>query len=132
MAGFGRPQTNPRASLGVGVINASQLASTDFASRQNTLNRVGALAHARDGGAAPHSFIGAGANGANRNRTNPAGTLLNNGHSQRTMAPHSLEYHLDLLSILGTGPRRALRDLWRQPGSPEAAGLGYLTLTGSH
>jgi len=132
IAGFGRPQTNLRAFRGVGVINATQLASTDFASRQNALNRVAAFAPARHGGVAPHSFIGADANGANRNRTNPASALLNHGRSQRTMAPHSLEYHLDLLPILGTGPRRALRDLWRQPGSPEAASLGYLTFTGSH
>jgi len=41
-----------------------------------------------------------------------------------------LQVHLDLLSILGDG--RALRDLWRQPGNPEAASLGYLTFTGLH
>jgi hypothetical protein len=48
------------------------------------------------------------------------------------MAPKSLEYHLDLLSILGTSRRQALRGLLGQPGNPNAAGLGYLTFSGSH
>jgi len=48
------------------------------------------------------------------------------------MAPKSLEYHLDLLSILGTSPRQALRGLLGQPGNPNATGLGYLTFSGSH
>jgi hypothetical protein len=46
-------------------------------------------------------------------------------------APRSVEYHLDLLSILGTSPKQALRGLLGQPGSPNAASLGYLTFSGN-
>jgi hypothetical protein len=46
------------------------------------------------------------------------------------MAPKSLEYHLDLLSILGAGRRQALRSLMNRPGSPDGGSFGYLTFSG--
>jgi len=83
-------------------------------------------------GTAPHNLISAGASGAIHNRVNPPAALLrNNGHTPRMMAPKSLAYHLDLLSILGTSPRQALKGLLGQPGNPNAASLGYLTFSGN-
>jgi hypothetical protein len=101
--------------------------------RQNALNRMAAFGPARSlpTGMAPRPFISAGVDGTVHNRINPTGALLrNNGHSARMPAPKSLEYHLDLLSILSASPRRAWRDMVRQPGSPSAASLGYLSFSG--
>jgi hypothetical protein len=130
MAGFGAGlETNPRASLRGGVISTAQLASMDFAGRQNALNRIAAFSPAGSFsvGAAPHGFISAGASGEIHNRIIPAAALLrSNGHTPRMVTPKSLAYHLDLLSILRTNPRQALRGLLGQPGSPNAASLGYL------
>jgi len=79
-------------------------------------------------GTAPHSVLGGSANSAIRNRINPLAALLgNNGHAQRMMAPKSVAYHLDLLSILGTSPTHLWRGFLGQPGSPSAANFGYLT-----
>ena len=111
----------------------------DFAGRQNALNRAMAFAVARSEGSVPRSFIG----GANHYTVNPTAVIrnrvgqglplrVNNGHSPRIMAPKGLAYHLDVLSILGTSPRQALRDLWRQPGSPNGASLGYFTFGEIH
>jgi len=129
-----RLPASPRAYLSHGVISAWELASTDSGRRQNVLNRIATFAPARSFsvGTAPHSLMRAGAGSEIHNRINPAAAAMrNNGHTPRMMAPKSLAYHLDLLSILGTSPRQALRGLLGQPGSPNAASLGYLTFSGN-
>jgi hypothetical protein len=123
----------PTASLGLGVMSAGKLASMDAVMRQNALNRIAAFGPPRSfsAGIARHGLVSVGATGTTRYRINPAGALLrNNGHNPTMPAPKSLEYHVDLLSILSTSPRRALRDIVRQPGSPDAASFGYLTFSG--
>ena len=120
--------------FGYGASRAEDLASIDSVMRQSALNRIAAFGPARSFpvGIAPRSLRSAGASGETHNRINPAGALVrNNGHSPRTQAPKSLAYHLDLLSILGTSPRQALRGLLGQPGDPNAASLGYLTFSGN-
>ena len=122
----------PRASLDAGVISVAQLASMDFVSRQNALNRTAVFgsAHSLSAGTAPHHFMSVGASGVVHNRINPAGALFgNNGHTSRMTAPRSVEYHLDLLSILGTSPKQALRGLLGQPENPSATSFGYLTFS---
>jgi hypothetical protein len=151
-----RFQTNLRAYLNHGVIRAAELASMDSVIRRNALNRpaarrwpmlpgsgetplwaagrIATFLPARNfpAGAAPHRSPSAGASGGVLDRINPAATLLrNNRHTPRMMAPKNMEYHLELLSLLGTGRRQALRDLLTQPGNPNAASLGYLTFSGS-
>ena len=56
--------------------------------------------------------------------------VRNNGRAPRMMAPKSMEYHVDVLSLLGTSRRQALRCLLGQPGNPNAASLGYFTFGG--
>jgi len=127
--------TNPGIDLGYGAIRAEGLATTGSVMRQKALNRIASFDPARSfsSGAAPHRFISAGASAAVPNRINPTGALLrNNSHDPRMMAPKSLEYHIDLLSMLGTGRRQALRGLLGEPGNPNAASVGYLTFSGSH
>jgi len=130
-----RLPAGPRAYLGHGVISAWELASTDSGMRRNVLNRIAVFAPVRSFsvGAAPRSLVSAGASAAVHNRINPTGALLrNNSHDPRMVSPKSLEYHIDLLSMLGTGRRHALRGLLGQPGNFNASGLGYLTFSGSH
>jgi len=118
MAGFGRRETNPRAALSGGVISTTQLASLDFAGRQNAPNRIAAFSPAGSFsvGAAPHSFISVGASSEIHNRIPAAGLLRSNGHTPGAVTPKSLVYHLDLLSILRTSPRQALSGLFGQSG----------------
>jgi hypothetical protein len=109
------------------------MASIYSAIRQKALNRIAAFGPARSfpAGSAPRSFVSAGTSGEIHNRINPAAPLLrNNGHTPRMMAPKSLEYHLDLLSLFGTSRRQALRGLLGQPGNPNAASPGYLIFSG--
>ncbi len=112
-------------------MSAGALASTDSVIRHNVLNRIAAFgARSFPAGITPHNFVSVGGGSAIRYKINPTGALVrNNGRTPKIMAPKSLEYHLDLLSLLGTGRRQALRDLWRQPGS---ASLGYLTFSDVH
>jgi hypothetical protein len=131
-----RPQTNPTAYVGLGVMSAAKLASVGSATGRYALNRMADFGPVRGlpvGGGRPYSFVTADASGAIRYRVHPAGApFRNNAHTPRMPAPASLEYHLDLLSILATSPRRALSGLWRQPGSPDAPTLGYLTFGQTH
>jgi len=130
-----RFETSPRAYLNHGVIRPAELASMDSVIRRNALNRIATFLPARNfpAGAAPHRSPSAGSSGGVLDRINPAAALLrNNRHTPRMMAPKNMEYHLELLSLLGTGRRQALRDLLTQPGNPNAASLGYLTFSGSH
>jgi hypothetical protein len=102
---------------------------------QNVLNRIARFGPARSFsvGTPPHSLMRAGAGSEIHNRINPAPAAARNiGHTARMMAPKSLAYHLDLLPILGTSPRKALRGLLGQPGNPNATDLGYLTFSGAH
>jgi hypothetical protein len=130
MASFARLHNDPRASLSGGVISAAQPASMDFAGHQNALNRIAAYSPARSFSmeAAPHSFVGARANGEIHNRI---ALLASNGHTPRMVAPRSFAYHLDLLSFLRTSPRQALMGLLGQPANSNAASLGYLTFGGN-
>ena len=43
--------------------------------------------------------------------------------SRRTIA-----YHLNLLPVLSMSPRRVLREMLKQPGTPNAVDIGYLTI----
>jgi hypothetical protein len=129
-----RLPASPRAYLGRGVISAWELASTDSGRRQNVLNRIATFAPARSFsvGTAPHSLMRAGAGSEIHNRINPAAAAMRiNGHTPKTMAPKSLVYNLDLLSILGTSPRQALKGLLGQPGNPNTASVGYLSFSGT-
>jgi hypothetical protein len=129
----GRLQTSPGAFLGFGVISAAKLASMGSVIRQSALIRIAAFGPARNFSAStmPHGFVSVGATSAVRYRSNPSGALLrNNGHTRKMMPPRSLEYHLDVLSLLGTSRRQALRGLLGQPGNPSAASFGYLTFSG--
>ena len=124
---------SPSLRFGFGVIRAEDMASIYSAIRQKALNRIAAFGPARSfpAGSAPRSFVSAGTSGEIHNRINPAAPLLrNNGHTPRMMAPKSLEYHLDLLSLFGTSRRQALRGLLGQPGNPNAASPGYLIFSG--
>ena len=130
-----RLQTSPRAYLGLGVISAGELASADSVMRRNALNRIAAFAPVRDfsSDAAPHRFITAGASAAVQNRISPRGALSPQQQPRRKDdGSEEPRVSLDLLSILGTSPRQALRGLLGQPGNPNATGLGYLTFSGSH
>jgi hypothetical protein len=46
------------------------------------------------------------------------------------MAPRSLEYYLDLYSILRMDPRQTMRELRSQAGNPNAASLATFTFNG--
>jgi hypothetical protein len=124
-----------RASIYLGreVMSAAKLASMDYAARQNTLNRIEVFFPAPNSsvGRAPYSIVSSRATGTIRYRVNPAAAAVrNNGRTPRMMVPKSMEYHLDVLSLLGTSRRQALRGLLGQPGNPTAAGLGYFTFSG--
>ena len=113
------------------MISAAKLASVDYVGRQNTLNRIVAFGPGRNFSAAPHSHIPIGASVAVHNRINPARVLpRNDGRAPRMMAPKSVEYHVDVLSLLAKGRGQALRGLMGQPGSANAASLGYFTFSG--
>ncbi len=130
-----RLQTSPRAYLGQSLIRAGKMTSMDQVIRQSALDWTTAIAPARNfpGGTLPHGFVSVGDTGAVRYRTNAPGALLrNNGHPAKMTAPKSVEYHLAVLSLLGTSRRQALRGLLGQPGNPNAASFGYLTFNGIH
>jgi hypothetical protein len=127
------PENSPSAYLAHSVLGTAKVASMDHVARQNTLNRNAAFVPARNlsVGRAPHNFICTGATGAIHNPMNPAGALVrSNGRAPRMLAPKSMEYHLDVLSLLGASRRQALRGLLGQPGNPNAATLGYFTFNG--
>jgi hypothetical protein len=130
ISSFTKRQLGVRDSFHVGMISAAKLASQDSAGYQHSVNRISAFVPARNltAGTAPHSLTGAGESGAIRGRNNPtAAALLHNaGHTSRLAVP--LAYHVDPLSILEKGPKKALRDLWKQPGSADST--NYLTIGG--
>ena len=75
--------------------------------------------------------LSAAASGMLPNSVNPAGMPLpGNGHVQGMMVPRSIEYQLDVFSIVRMGPRRAWRELWRQSENPYAPALAYFTCSG--
>jgi hypothetical protein len=75
--------------------------------------------------------MGVGGNVAAYNSINSTGALMpGNGRASGMMIPRSLEYQLDVFSILRMGPRRAWRELWRQSENPYAPALAYFTCSG--
>ena len=62
---------------------------------------------------------------------NSAATPLpGNERMSGVMVPRSLEYQVDVLSIVRMGPRRAWRELWRQSDNPYVPTLAYFTCSG--
>jgi len=122
-------QKGPSAYLGGSVLGAAKLASMDYVSRRDTLNRIEPFIPTRNLSVrgATHFFISTGGPGTIHNRINPAGAAVK---GPRMMGPKSMEYHLDVLSLLGASRKEALRGLLGQPGNPNGDSLGYFTFSG--
>jgi hypothetical protein len=124
---FDRRQLSARPNFDLGVISAGKLASQDSAGYQNSVTRS-AFGPARgfSAGTTPNSLNSAGVSGAIRGRNNPtaAAPLHYAGRTSYMAVP--LAYHVEPLSILEKGPKKALLDLWKQPGSSD--GTNYLTI----
>jgi len=114
---LGAAKTAPLSSIGRQVaINLS--ATATVRAFRNSTPAIGA-----------RSFVRAAARGVAYSRVSP-----NVAASRRnsTLGRNRLEYNLDVLSILGMGPRRLLGNRMSQPGSASATNFGYLTFGGIH
>jgi hypothetical protein len=101
---------------------AEMSATQGWGGAQNSMNQISPVAPASGlstAPAAPSLFSTApgGVTGGSTNshvaRVSPAG-----GTTSRMMVP--MAFHVDALSIIRKGPRQALRDLWKRPGSADA------------
>jgi hypothetical protein len=110
--------TNTRAYPRRGGMNVSELAALGAAIHQNRLTGIAAFnspsaygsdAVSRFAPAANTNAVQAGINHAD-------GLLRNLGHSPGMVAPRIMEYHVNLLPILGASPKHALGNLAGQSG----------------
>jgi hypothetical protein len=110
--------TNTRAYPRRGGMNASELAVLVAAIHQNRLTGIAALSSpSAYGSAAVSRFAPAANTHAVHGGINHADGLLRNlGHSPRMVAPRIMEYHVNLLPILGASPKHALGNLAGQSG----------------
>jgi hypothetical protein len=103
-------------------------ATPGWGTYQNSFNQISPVAPAgglSTGPAAQSLFsmapggVTGGSSNSHAARISPAG-----GATPRMMVP--MVFHVDPLSIIAKGPRQALRDLWKQPGSTNA-NSSYIT-----
>ncbi|HWU36456.1 MAG TPA: hypothetical protein VN203_02350, partial [Candidatus Acidoferrum sp.] len=131
----GRGLVKASGSLKVrGAVALGSGTGATLSGRQSGLSGMAALVPGRgvSVGRARPLVVSAAGNGAIPSSLNPVvgAPSANNGGMRGMMAPRSLEYQLDVLSIVRMGPRRAWRELWRQSDNPYVPALASFTCSG--
>jgi hypothetical protein len=130
---LGLIRNSPSTYFDRGVTSVVRLTSIGCVGRQNTLNRIVAFGPLGNfpAGSAAHNLDATAASSAIDNRPHPPVTRpMSIARSARMVAPRSLEYHLDVLTLLQASRRQALKSLFGQPGGGNTAGSGFLTSGG--